>query len=1000
MIDRVVAWARANLWTGARQVVILISWSIVYMTILLAAMAGLVKFASGWDPVVVSSGSMSPTLHVGDVLFVEEHPDELLGQQSVITYRRSADDELVTHRVFEALKDEESYVTKGDANPTPDTDLVHRTDVEGVGRLVVPFLGLPLIWMAEGNALALGALGLLAAAAACAVVFGVRRGRQSQPATDDRFSSTAQRGISRVRLVVALLVGMQFFVDGRQFELAAAGLTRSQTLGAALGCLLAISGLSAYRARYAQGRSISRLAALELVGDTVVVVFLVAASGASGIGWILMALPIIEAAIHFRLTGAFVHWMLMCALSVAIFFWTATSSDTPSATVISDLEQLVDRLGVLLLVVIPGSYLAEQLLGDVLTQRRETERARARSQIMEQVTEAGHEVTRLGGALFENLVGSALDLGFDTADAWVGSPEGGWQHLAQAGVDTIRLPAPGDPGSALRPQDLFVNDVAIDAQDPDPDEYAALAVTGAGVLMRITLASQGEMYAVLRVAATELSDDPTSQIMALRLLSGQASVALQNEQLLSTLRKTYAELENLAMFDTLTGLANRTHFVGLLSDVLTDDEARERTSVMFLDLNGFKAVNDRLGHNSGDELLKGVAERLVEATGDAGTVARLGGDEFTVLVHDRDGPIAAAEIADAIHLALSEPFEIGEDQARVGASIGIAHVEGRAGVSEMLRRADVAMYAAKTTIGAWRTATYRAEFDEEERRREMLAAEFKASLDRDELRLAYQPVVDARDGRIVGVEALLRWRHPDIGDVNAALIVEIAEVTDSVDELNAWVFRTALSEVAECSAGTDVFVAVNVSPRELGLDTLVDNMRDAMARSGLPPSRVVVELSERIVAEAHGSIENVNRLTELGLGLALDDFGEGQTSLAHLRGLPITYLKLDRLFVRHADESSEDRKILGSVVSLAHELGFSVIAEGIETPDHRAIVSGAGADLLQGYGLYEPMPIDEFARLLGTPAAGVGPDELPAPVVADPVAGPVAGAAAPAGGGV
>jgi signal peptidase I len=961
------ALIRSNLWTGVQQLVVLISWAAVFLVLLLAAIAGLIAVTTGWDSVVVTSNSMSPTLRAGDVLFLAEHPDEPLGQQSVITFERSAGaGELVTHRIFETLADEQSYVTKGDANPTPDTDVVHQSQVVGVGRLVVPFLGLPILWMAEGNTAALAALAALALAALTAVVLSARH--QPRRADDtDRFSSSAQRGISRVRLVVGLMIGMQLLVGGREFEFEAIGLTRFHTVTAAIVALAAISFIAGHRTRRA-GTSVGRrLATLELAADTLVVVAFVAASGNSGIGWVLMALPIIEAAIHFRLTGAFIHWMVMGGLSVGAFLWKSTNSETPQSVIITDLEQLVDRLGVLLLVVIPASYLAEQLFGDVLTQRRATQRARERSRIIERVSDAGRDVTRLGGDPFETLVRATRDLGFDAVDVWAGNPKDGWRLLAEDRTAELALPSPGEPGSALRDQDLSVAEVAIDIDDPDSEAFAGLALTGAEELVRMTLTRRDEMYVVLRAAALHTSDDPTSQVMALRLLSGQAAVALQNEQLLSELKQTHDELEHQAMFDALTGLANRARFVGLLAESLRHDgDEHEGAVVLFLDLNGFKAVNDHLGHAAGDELLAGVAARLVSAVHGRGVVARLGGDEFTVLLDEGSEPLRADEYADAIHLALVQPFDISGEFVRVGASIGIAHSEPFITVSEMLRRADVAMYAAKGANGDWRTVTYRIELEENERRNERLAQDFDQALAERQFNLLYQPIVETVTGSIVGAEALIRWSHPELGAIAAPTIIEVAEETDNIDELNAWIFDTALNDIATCCrpCGVEPFVAVNVSPRELSLTSLSANMESALATSGISPSRVVVELSERIVAEARGSIRNVELLTEMGLALALDDFGEGQTSLAHLRGFPITYLKLDRLFIEHAGDSSTDRKILGSVAALAHDLGFSVIAEGIETTDHHTIVAEAGAELAQGFGLHKPMPIDDFRELL------------------------------------
>ncbi|NND76137.1 MAG: signal peptidase I, partial [Ilumatobacter sp.] len=620
MINAAREWIRSNLRTAIWEVATLVSWAALYLVALLAAMASVIMIAGTWDPVVVTSGSMSPTLRAGDVLFIEQHPDDLLGQQSVITFERAAGDgELVTHRIFEVLSDEQAYVTKGDANPTTDSDTVHRTDVAGVGRMVVPFLGLPLVWSAEGNTSALISLAVLLLAALTVTTTSVLRSRHDRADDDRKFMSGDQRGIARVRLVVALMIGMQFFVQDREFDLDAVGISRAQALVASLACLGAISLLANYRSRRAVGAAARRLATAELTGDTLVVVFFVAATGISGIGWVLMALPIIEAAIHFRLTGAFVHWMLMCGLTIGVFFWTQSSVGTPSSVVIEELGQLIDQLGVLLMVVIPGSYLAEQLLGDVLTQRRETEKARARSRIMEQVTEAGHDVTRLGGRLFDVLAQSSVDLGFDASDTWIRTHTNRWDLLASAGSPDLRLPAPGHPGSALQENDLALAEVYIDASDPDPDQFTALDEIGMATIIRITLSASDRVHVVLRVAASRLSDDPASQIMALRLLCGQASVALQNEQLLSELRETHAELEHLAMRDTLTELANRAQFVKWLGEAIADvNPTHPAHTVMFLDLNGFKAVNDRLGHLAGDDLLRYVGQRLVDAVGDRG----------------------------------------------------------------------------------------------------------------------------------------------------------------------------------------------------------------------------------------------------------------------------------------------------------------------------------------------------------------------------------------------
>ncbi|MGB5757869.1 MAG: bifunctional diguanylate cyclase/phosphodiesterase, partial [Acidimicrobiales bacterium] len=364
--------------------------------------------------------------------------------------------------------------------------------------------------------------------------------------------------------------------------------------------------------------------------------------------------------------------------------------------------------------------------------------------------------------------------------------------------------------------------------------------------------------------------------------------------------------------------------------------------------------------------LQTVGARLTGAVAHAGLVARLGGDEFTVLLEPLASPKEAVDLASSIHRALLEPLRLENGIVKVGASIGIAFAETGLSDSEILRRADAAMYAAKQSTDSLRVALYHPGLDEAERRRGRLAAEFKKALDQDELALHFQPLVSARTGRIEGVEALLRWTHRELGPVNTADILDLAEVSNRVDDLNAWIFQTALHAVAGCNIRPDAsfFVAVNVSPVELDSDALVSNVHDALLLTGVPVSRVIIELSERIVATRGDAIPNVQRLIDIGVMLALDDFGEGRTSLAHLRGLPISQLKLDRLLVQQACTAEADRIILESVVALAHDLRFTVVAEGVEDDRHRAAVTAAGADLLQGYAIDRPMPIERLRPLL------------------------------------
>lgn len=968
----------------------LLAWIYIYVIALLGIWIAVVAVTTGWQPIVITSGSMAPTLKPGDVLMVDEHPDDLVGQRTVITFETPrGNGGLITHRVWEVLANDHLYITKGDANPSPDTDTVSPDQVRGVGRLVVPLVGLPVVWTEEGNSAALGATAILSLAALSLAFRNARRSWGRKRDSGERSSASADRAVRRVRYLVTLMIGSQFFLDGGRFEVEALGLSRTQLLVVAIVGLLVINTLSSRSGRQAGHRTSKHFAMAELSADTVLVVLLITATGGSGIGWVLIALPIVEAAVRFRLAGALLHWMAMTAVTIATRLWVLERSDAPIGEVVASLELLLDQLGVLLLVAIPGAYLAEQLVSDVSTQREATDLALERGRLLEHVAEIGHEVNRLGAELFETLTDSTLRLGFDMADICVRVPSGEWRMLASGGALPLRdLPAPGDPGSCLREEDLTESEVVVDSDDPDLSEFVPLAATGVRMLARITLSTSDNTHICLRAGMGQGTVDDSGSVEALRLLCGQATVALQNKQLVSELRDLHDELEHQATHDALTGLPNRARFVDALHQALAESaDPRRRLVVLFLDLNGFKAINDTLGHEAGDEVLQQVSARLQDSIGGAGLVARLGGDEFTVLLNPVGTQAEATAVASAIHASLVEPIAISTDVVSIGASIGLAFPEVGVSDSELLRRADAAMYVAKHDGGSTRIAIYHPRMDEGERRRGRLAMEFKKALDREELNLVYQPIVSAQTGDVRGAEALLRWEHREMGAVNTATILELAEASKQVDAMNAWILRTAMSAIQGCNIDpdTDFFIAVNVSPTELASPQLIANITDAFVLSGMAPNRLVIELSERIIAEGDHPPENVAAIAELGAGLALDDFGEGRTSLAHLRQLPITQLKLDRLLTQQACAAETDRIILQSIVGLAHDLHYIVVAEGIETAEHQSVAGQAGADLLQGYGLFRPMPLDQLETLL---QRGGKVATVPASVRPDVIAGP------------
>ena len=321
------------------------------------------------------------------------------------------------------------------------------------------------------------------------------------------------------------------------------------------------------------------------------------------------------------------------------------------------------------------------------------------------------------------------------------------------------------------------------------------------------------------------------------------------------------------------------------------------------------------------------------------------------------------------------PFDLGSTNAVVGTSVGVSMAELGVDETELLRRADAAMYAAKTRGGTTRTAIYDPTMDESDRRRGRLSAEFEQAFERDELSLAFQPILSADDHSVVGAEALLRWRHRELGPVSTATILELAELRGLMMRLNAWIVAVALDALNTLDLGEDsgFFVAVNLSPTELESPELVTNISDALLTHGVAPNRLVLELSERLIIDQTDQRDNIAALAALGVTLSLDDFGEGRTALTHLRGIPIAQLKLDRSLIQRAETSAPDRTILDSIVSLGHDLSLEVVAEGVEHEAQIEMATLAGADLLQGVRTlpaHDPLAVDPAGGRQPGPAPG------------------------------
>jgi diguanylate cyclase (GGDEF)-like protein/PAS domain S-box-containing protein len=427
---------------------------------------------------------------------------------------------------------------------------------------------------------------------------------------------------------------------------------------------------------------------------------------------------------------------------------------------------------------------------------------------------------------------------------------------------------------------------------------------------------------------------------------------------LSGLQESEQCLSRMAYYDVLTGLPNRHLFNDRLRMALSNvRRSGKRMGLFFIDLDRFKQINDSLGHDVGDELLISVAQRIKSVIREVDTVARLGGDEFSVILPNLSDPQDAAMVAGKILEACQPAIHVGSHQLQASPSIGVAMFpENGNDESSLLRRADLAMYRAKAEGG--NTYRFFEQDDEGESDRLTLETAFRAALKRDELYLVYQPQMAADCTEIVGVEALMRWRHPEFGDVSPNVFIPIAEWTGVITEIGRWLIRTACRQMAEWrNAGIPIRrVAVNVSPRQLRDQNFPNIVIDELRASGLPGSALELEITEsELMLYPEATLNKLAEIRSYGISIAIDDFGTGYSNLARLRALPIDRIKVDRSFVLDIEADTNANAISACIVTLAKAMNLEVVAEGVETNGQLEYLLRQGCDLIQGYLFGRPM---------------------------------------------
>jgi diguanylate cyclase (GGDEF)-like protein len=418
----------------------------------------------------------------------------------------------------------------------------------------------------------------------------------------------------------------------------------------------------------------------------------------------------------------------------------------------------------------------------------------------------------------------------------------------------------------------------------------------------------------------------------------------------------------------LTRLPNRALFQDRVGHALVRaDRQPGALAVLFVDLDGFKDVNDSLGHGAGDTLLCSVAERLRACVRPADTVARLGGDEFAVLVEDLTSEDEATRVAQRVLAALTVPFSFAGVETTINASIGIAFNSGADTVDELLRNADVAMYSVKDS-GRGRYELFEDHMHASVVNRVELERQLRGALVADQFVLHYQPVVSLTTGKLVGLEALIRWEHPTRGLLSPAAFIDVAEETGAIVPIGAWVLETACLRAREWQQrfpDERFALSVNLSPTQVFQADCVETVRGALQRSGLAPESLVLELIEDVVIKDVGAASTrLSELKTLGVRLAVDDFGTGYSSLNYLRSLPFDILKIDKTFIDDIVVDPTRFAVGKLIIDLAHTLGLRTVAEGVERPEQAAALRELGCHAAQGYLFSRPLPADRIETLI------------------------------------
>jgi diguanylate cyclase (GGDEF)-like protein len=735
--------------------------------------------------------------------------------------------------------------------------------------------------------------------------------------------------------------------------------------GIVLVNLLSLVGDRAARSE----RTMNRFGAAQLVADSALVLAIVwfFSHEVESALWALLVVPVLEGALRLQLRGALLVWATTSFAYVLRSIWAAETY----AQVELAVESVTYRTGIILIVALGCGFFARSMLDEAEIAQSAQQESERRAGLLRAVAEATRAIaTPDPGSVLGTVADTAIEIGFDGVEiALLDERQGTYAVTHPRGL-------PAEYVGGTRPADSgLVGLVRRERRTQVVSDYSAweqgvsqVQALGFRAVAGAPIWCAGELSAVLvagKLGCDELDPD---EVEALGLLAAQAGAGLTNAQRFTERRAFEAELEHRAFHDPLTGLPNRLLFLDRLEHCL-ERKVRDPLpiAVLFVDLDRFKKVNDSLGHDAGDRLLRIATERIRRAVREADLIFRMGGDEFTVLLENVRGPEEASGVAQRVLDAIAEPVQLEHHEISVTASVGIAMYPKDDVVEERLvKSADTAMYRAKD-LGRNRYAFFAPEMNERVEQQMKMEAALRQALKNGEFVLHYQPRVSVLSGRASGVEALLRWRHPAWGLIEPARFVPVLEETGLIVPVGAWVLAEACLQAKrwQVAERPPVRVSVNLSPRQFRSEGLVKTVGEALRASGLPATLLELELTESLLVEnVEHAMDVLHKLKALGASISIDDFGTGYSSLAYLKRFPIDSLKMDRSFVRDLGSSAKDASIADAVCALARSLDIGLVAEGVEHPWQAEYVCARHCTELQGFLFSRPLPAEEIPAAL------------------------------------